>query len=199
MAKLLERSMAWLLYARRGHDSGLLHRSPPFAQHPSPTMTVECTIGASESPIPPEYSAFEDGHFPTFSWTPQLNAAEYLLIVEDPDAPLAEPVVHGLYHGIPASKTTVSSEDFEPIGDDGEFRLNGGFKYGVNRKGNIYIPPRGFLGHGPHRYFYQVVALSQRIDEFQLGCPAAKDDVIRCLQDKIISWGYWVGVWERKE
>ncbi|GES65502.1 immune-responsive protein [Aspergillus terreus] len=186
MAKLLERSIAWLLYARRGHDSGLLHRSPPFAQHPSPTMTVECTIGPSESLIPPEYSAFEHGHFPTFSWTPPPNAAEYLLVVEDPDAPLAEPVVHGLYYGIPASKTNVSSTDFEPVGDGGEFRLNGGFRYGLNRRRNVYMPPRGFLGHGPHRYFYQIVALSERIEQSQLSAPATKDEVARCLQDKII-------------
>jgi phosphatidylethanolamine-binding protein (PEBP) family uncharacterized protein len=162
-------------------------------------MTVECTIGPSESPIPPEYSAFEDGHFPTFSWTPPPNAAEYLLVVEDPDAPLAEPVVHGLYYGIPASKTSVSSTDFEPVGDDGEFRLNGSFRYGLNRRRNVYMPPRGFLGHGPHRYFYQIVALSERIEQSQLSAPATKEEVVRCLQDKIISWGCWVGVWERKE
>ncbi|KAL4894253.1 hypothetical protein BDV59DRAFT_201096 [Aspergillus ambiguus] len=86
-------------------------------------------------------------------------------MVEDPDAPLAEPVVHGLYYGIPVSKTILFSEDFETIGEGSIPELRGGFNYGLNRRKTIYMPPRGFLGHGPHRYFYQVIALNEPIDD----------------------------------
>ncbi|KAJ9209261.1 hypothetical protein DTO166G4_9134 [Paecilomyces variotii] len=199
MSKFIERSLAWLLYTRRGHDAGLLHKSAPFALHHTPTIEVECSIGPSGSPIPSKFSSFEEGHFPTLSWTPQQNAAEYLLILEDPDAPLAEPVVHGLYYGIPASKTSLCHDDFCPVGNTGECNLRGGFKYGLNRRKVVYMPPRGFLGHGPHRYFFQIVALKKALDQSNLGSPASKEEIIQGLRDKVMSWGCWIGIWERTE
>lgn len=119
-------------------------------------------------------------------------------MVEDPDAPLAEPVVHGLYYALPASNTSVTNEDFQEIREDGStFDLKGGFKYGQNRRGTVYIPPRGLLGHGPHRYFYQVVALSGPIDTSTLSPAAKKEEIIKQIDGKVISWGSWQGVWER--
>ncbi|KAF4231748.1 hypothetical protein CNMCM6805_010337 [Aspergillus fumigatiaffinis] len=159
----IERPLSWLLANRKGHDAGLIQHTPPFTEHPEPLVTVECPdIGPSGSQIPVKYSFFGENLFPTLKWSapPAIasNIQEWLLVVEDPDAPLAEPVVHGLYYGIPASKRSVSNEDFKPTAA-GSHVLQGGFRYGANRRGTIYIPPRGMLGHGPHRYFFQVIGL----------------------------------------
>lgn len=198
MSNLLERSVSWLLQKRRGHDAGLTHKSKPFSDL-HPTIALECNLGPSGSAIPPEYGFFQYGLFPTLQWPTQDGAAEYLLVVEDPDAPFDNPVVHGLYYGIPAGKTRLTNEDFEMVGEEYAFTLRGDFKYGLNRRKNIYIAPRGLLGHGPHRYFYQLVALRERIDGSKLNGPLSKEEIIQQIEGKVVSWGVWVGVWERTE
>lgn len=199
MSKLIERSVAWLLQNRKGHDADLIHKSTPFSGLPNPTIPLECNLGPTGSDIPPEYSFFHQGLFPTLQWPAQDGAVEYLLVVEDPDAPFAEPVVHGLYYGIAATKTRLTNEDFEVIGEDSAFTLRGDFKYGLNRRKSVYIAPRGLLGHGPHRYFYQLVALRERSDKSKLTAPASKEDIIRQIDGKVICWGVWQGIWERTE
>lgn len=199
MSKLLERGIAWLLQNRRGHDDGLLHKSAPFSALPEPTIVLQCNLGLSGSNIPPEYGFFQQGLFPTLQWPAQDGAVEYLLVVEDPDAPLDKPVVHGLYYGIPATTTEVTNGEFEVVGDGSAFTLRGDFQYGLNRHKSVYIAPRGLLGHGPHRYFYQIVALREKVDRSKLSIPASKEEIIQQLEGKVISWGVWWGIWERTE
>ncbi|KAL1980075.1 hypothetical protein VTN96DRAFT_4664 [Rasamsonia emersonii] len=202
----IEQILAWLLSHRKGHDAGLFHKSRAFANVPKePTIPLECPdIGPTGSTIPPGYSFFGKGMFPTLKW-PSLTTTEikeYLLVVEDPDAPLSEPSLHGLYYGIPATRTSVTNDDFEKQqqeeGEEG-YTLKGGFKYGQNRRGTVYIPPRGLLGHGPHRYFFQLVALREPIDVSKLSSPATKEEIVEQIDGKVVGWGLWMGIWERKK
>ncbi|KAB8227723.1 YbhB/YbcL family Raf kinase inhibitor-like protein [Aspergillus alliaceus] len=196
MADLVERTVAYIFQNRRGHDAGLFHKTSPFANHPTPTIPLDCDIGPSGSPIPKEYSVFDKVVFPTLSWPAQSDVTEYLLVVEDPDAPLAEPVVHGLYYGIPPWKTRVVGEDFEVV----EGAMKGGFRYGVNRKGTVYMPPRGLLGHGPHRYSFQVVALGGKVNGDGLGAKGLnKEEIVNMIEGRVLGWGKWEGIWERTE
>lgn len=195
--EFIERALSWALKARRGHDAGLFSKTKPFTTVSEATLALECPdIGDSGSKIPPEYSFFNTGHFPTLKWpeAEPLGVKEWLLIVQDPDAPLAEPVTHGIYYSIAASKTGVSYEDFEDLGD---FKLKGGFKYGLNRRQTVYIPPRGMLGHGPHRYFFQIVGLSEALDAAGLSSPATTEEVVSKIDGKVVAWGQWIGIWER--
>ncbi|KAH8692588.1 phosphatidylethanolamine-binding protein [Talaromyces proteolyticus] len=200
----IERLLAWTLSKRKGHDAGLISKTKPFEKISKPTITLECPdIGPSGSRIPPEYSFFQTGHFPTLKWTTGAESSssvkEWLLVVEDPDAPLAEPVTHGLYYSIPAAKTSVSHEDFESSEEEGaaNFTLKGGFKYGLNRRKNVYIPPRGLLGHGPHRYFFQIIGLGEPLDTSKLSPAATKAEIVEQMDGKLVAWGEWIGVWER--
>lgn len=206
----VERLLAFVLQNRKGHDAGLIPKSKPFKNVPEPTIQLECPdIGPSGSKIPSKYGFFEAGKFPTMKWNwsqslegqePAKEVKEWFLAVEDPDAPLAEPVSHGLYYSIPASKTSVTSEDFEQdesSSSSNKYTLKGGFKYGLNRRKTIYIAPRGLLGHGPHRYFYEIVALSEPIDTSKLSPAATKEEIIAQLDGKVLAWGQWIGVWER--
>jgi phosphatidylethanolamine-binding protein (PEBP) family uncharacterized protein len=210
----IERILAFILQNRRGHDEGLIPKTAAFAHAREPTITLECPyIGPTGSKIPSRYGFFEDGTFPMLKWTVPLTETgerkevkEWFLAVEDPDAPLALPVPHGLYYSIPAERTSVFDADFEkvppPVPGDGSisdpFTLKGGFKYGLNRRKMIYIPPRGLLGHGPHRYFYEIVALSEPIDTSKLSATGAtREELIAQLEGKVVAWGQWVGVWER--
>lgn len=209
----IERILSFILQNRRGHDEGLILRTAAFAHCPKPTITLECpNIGPSGSKIPSKYGFFEQGMFPRLEWTlpasiQEQEVKEWFLAVEDPDAPLAVPVAHGLYYSIPAYRRSVMDTDFEkpphPVPGDGsssedKFELNGGFKYGLNRRKVVYIPPRGMLGHGPHRCFYEIVALSEPIDKTKLSSTGAtREELVKQLEGKVIAWGEWIGVWER--
>ncbi|QGA13004.1 hypothetical protein EYB26_000649 [Talaromyces marneffei] len=211
----IERILAFILQYRRGHDEGLIPRSAAFAHRPNPTITLECpNIGPTGSRIPSKYGFFGDGTFPILKWSLPTDlqgkkevVKEWFLAVEDPDAPLVVPVPHGLYYSILADRTSVFDADFEKVcppsvpGDrsiSDDFTLKGGFKYGLNRRKTIYLPPRGLLGHGPHRYFYEIVALSEPIDTEKLSMTGAtREELVKQLEGKVIAWGEWMGVWER--
>ena len=140
--------------------------------------------------------------FPTISWKPsasETEVKEYMLIVEDPDAPLPTPIAHGVYYAIPPDTRSVDASSFELVDKKGGNDLKGGFKLGLNRRGTVYGGPRPVLGHGPHRYFYQVIALNEKVD--QGGFAAAKptrEELAKAIEGKVVAWGVWIGVFERK-
>ncbi|OKL63369.1 hypothetical protein UA08_01759 [Talaromyces atroroseus] len=205
----IERGIAWVLKNKRGRDAGLIPNSNPFSNVREPTITLECPdIGPSGSEFPASFSMFAEGRFPTLEWKlpedfPEgSEVKEWLLVIQDPDAPLPDPVTHGIYYSIPADKTSLAHADFELVAGaaDGEDKnsLKGGFKYGVNRRTNVYMPPRGLMGHGSHRFFYQIVALREPIDTAKLSPVATKEEIIAQIDGKVIAWGQWIGMWERK-
>jgi phosphatidylethanolamine-binding protein (PEBP) family uncharacterized protein len=182
----------------KGRDARLFTKGLAFAQSPQPTLTLDCIeVGPSGSEMHIDLSAEGIGRFPALSWkaaTPDIK--EYLLVSEDPDAPLPSPIIHGLYYGIPASVTGVTDVDFEVA--EGDHKLQGGFKYGKNRRGTVYIPPRPLLGHGPHRYFFTLVALSRPVDTAKLSPVPTVEEMAKEIEGKVLSWGEWIGVYERK-
>lgn len=123
--------------------------------------------------------------------------AEYLVVVEDPDAPLPAPVVHGIYYAVPRGRITLSPEDFEPI-QDGSNMLRGGFRFGRNRMKSIWGGPKPVLGHGSHRYIFQVVGLRSTLDEGTLSRIPTKAELERAVEGKVVAWGLWVATFERK-
>lgn len=90
--------------------------------------------------------------------------ASYMLVVEDPDAPLPAPVLHGIYSANPRDKTALSPEDFDPVVDEGNL-LRGGFRFGRNRMKSIWGGLNPVLGRGPHTYMVQAVGLRSTLDE----------------------------------
>ncbi|KAJ5754004.1 uncharacterized protein N7511_008157 [Penicillium nucicola] len=198
MSSYIEYTLSWLFANAKGRDAKLFSKSPAFSQFPKPTLNLECQeVGSSGSNLDVEHSADGVGRFPTLNWpTASPEIKQYLLINEDPDAPLPNPIIHGIYYGIPASVTTISAEDIEPTTEDGV--LKGGFRYGKNRRGNVYIPPRPLLGHGPHRYFFTLVALTEPVDPARLSAYPTVDEMAREIDGKVAAWGEWVGVYERK-
>lgn len=122
-----------------------------------------------------------------------------MLIVEDPDAPLPTPIAHGVYYAIPVDILSVDALSFDRVAGDDANGLKGGFKFGQNRMENVYGGPRPVLGHGPHRYFYQVIALSEKLDpnSFATGTPT-REELAKAVEGKVLAWGVWIGVFERK-
>ena len=89
----------------------------------------------------------------------------------------------------------MSGDDFAEAA--GAHTLKGGFRYGKNRRGNIYIPPKPLLGHGPHRYFFTIIALREPINSSNLSELPTAEEVAAEIEGKVVGWGEWVGVYER--
>ncbi|KAF2452364.1 phosphatidylethanolamine-binding protein [Lineolata rhizophorae] len=198
----VERALSWAFANAKARDAKLFTKGPAFADHPKPTIHItspEC--GDSPAELSAKHSAVGDGLFPDLRWThPDGPLAEYLLICEDADVPLPAPVNHGAFIGIAPSTTSVSSADVEPLNDPQKpFALRGGFWYGKTLRSVPYVPPRPLLGHGPHRYFYELIALSEPLGlRPDPNNPVTRDMLAEAIKGKVSAWGEWIGSYERK-
>ncbi len=115
------------------------------------------------------------------------DTVEMALIMYDPDAPIGT-FYHWLLYNIPPDKTelpeNIPKDKVTPYGVQGE-----------NDFGNIGYggpcPPRG---HGPHRYFFLIVALKEKID---LEPGARVNDLIEKMRGKMIGYGVLMGTYSR--
>ncbi|PWY91329.1 PEBP-like protein [Aspergillus sclerotioniger CBS 115572] len=193
-------SLALLLGIVQCQYEKLFTDKAAFVDHPYPTIPIQCTeLGPSGSYLDSDHTQEGAGYFPALSWpSPTEDTKEYVLISEDPDAPFNVSVIHGLYYGIPRVFTGLQYPDFEIDNTRGQpFMLRGGFKYGQNRRGSVYLAPRAPHGQGPHRYFFELVALNETIDQNTLSSPATVDDIARAVEGKVAGWGAWMGLWEK--
>lgn len=195
-------ALAWALLAILVHgdsrNSKLFIKGPAFSLYPDPTFTVYSPeLGRSGAWMTTNYTKEGSGRFPSLEWkSPSPYVKEYLLVSEDPDAPLSHPITHGLYYGIPHLYTALADEDFK--NGTQPYTVSGGFRYGACRGNGIYLPPAPMPGHGPHRYFFEIIALNERIDARRFKAPVTVDEISHAIEGKVIGWGAWIGLVERK-
>lgn len=104
--------------------------------------------------------------------------------------------MHGVFYGIAADKVSVTNSDFEKTGEGN--LLKGGFRFGANLRKVVYAGPRALKSHGPHRYYYQVVALNEPLNLKAMSPIATKAELEKAVEGKVLGWGLWIGVSERK-
>lgn len=195
----IEHIIGRALASVRGHDAKLFIKASVFKDHPEPSFSVtspEC----EKSKLHVDHTPMGQNRFPQLKWDPPTSAneiVEYLLVVEDPDAPLPMPVVHGIYYAIPATKTLLQPEDFESI-SGAKNQLRGGFKFGANRMKSTWGGPKPVLGHGSHRYMFQMVALNSSINGKTISQVPTRGELEKLIQGKVIGWGMWTGTYERR-
>jgi phosphatidylethanolamine-binding protein (PEBP) family uncharacterized protein len=195
----IEHTLGTLLSRIRNHDSQVLTKSPAFTDIPTPTINLECPeCGPSGSPMLRHHSDYGGENFPHLTWdNAPPGTVEYLLIVEDVDAPVPFPACHGLFYRIAASFKELKAEDFHMVEGEVKGKLSGGFYYGANAGWNHYAGPRGLLGHGPHRYVYQLVALNEKLNVSKLRGKVTKSAVEKAIVGTVGGYGVWVGTWEK--
>jgi len=55
------------------------------------------------------------------------------------------------------------------------------------------------MGHGVHRYIFQLVALGEPlVVEGEEGEGVTREEVVKVCEGKVVSWGVWVGTFESK-
>ncbi|KAK8166361.1 phosphatidylethanolamine-binding protein [Phyllosticta citrichinensis] len=199
--KYIEYGLSRLLFRFRSHDFQLFTESPAFKDLPGPTFDVDCPeCGPSGSIMKINHTQLGQGAHPHLTWTksPFLDVKEYLLVVEDADAPLPKPICHALFYSIAAHRTEIKAEDIEPVDVEAkDKRLKNGFRWVPNLRGKHYGAPKSLLGHGPHRYFYQLVALREALAVDSLGPDPTRETVAEATNGKVAGWGVWMGVFER--
>lgn len=157
------------------------------------SLTVSSPAFAEGHPIPIEHS--EDGVdlSPEISWSsPPKGTAAFVLIVDDPDAPVEEPWVHWIIANIPATALVLPAgfhEDTLPA-DAPE-----GLVQGLNTWGTVgYRGPAPPPGHGKHHYHFKLYA----IDE-PLAIPRGigKHELLELLSGHVLARGELVGTYHR--
>jgi Raf kinase inhibitor-like YbhB/YbcL family protein len=191
MNEAIERIFGKLLWSVRGHDSHLACNSGMLKDVPA-SLFVESPAFSDGSPMFAEFAADTIGRnlSPPLAWTgvpPQ--AAELVLIMQDPDAPMPRPIVHALASGIQPSRSDLPKGALTAPGDQ-HIRLH---KDSLGRIG--YYGPRPVVGHGPHRYVFQLVAADRPL-------PVSPSDdyhgVLKALQGHAIAKGMLIGTFERR-
>ncbi|KAJ7787899.1 hypothetical protein B0H14DRAFT_2951243 [Mycena olivaceomarginata] len=181
MAPIVEVTLSWLLKNAKGRDTKCFYNRPAFAKHPE--QTIEVTLpdcGPTDAQFGMDFQCWS-------GWLPPAisdKVKQWLLVSEDPDTPLPTPIAHGIFGGIPPSKTSVEAKDFK-IDDESKALLKGGFHYGVTRRG-VPIPLRPLMNHGPHRYFYEVIVLGEPLDPKLLNSKATREQVADAIVGKVL-------------
>ncbi|MEH2567775.1 YbhB/YbcL family Raf kinase inhibitor-like protein [Bradyrhizobium sp. AZCC 2289] len=183
---------AWLGRLLRGVHAGeakLAWSSPAFRGVPE-TLRLTSSAFAPEGPIPRMYSGRGVGEniSPPLEWSPPPpDAVELILVVEDPDAPLPRPFVHLLAYGISPDRRSFGAGELSNGAGQVLFGRNTGHGAG-------YAGPRALPAHGPHRYYFELFALSQ-----SSGLPAGVSlrAALRSVAPFVIARGRLVGTFER--
>lgn len=100
MSAYIEVTISWLFKNFRGRDAKLFTTTPAFASHPIPTISVTSPdCGETGAQLGVEYTFDGAGKFPALKWQAPEEVKdaikEWLLVTEDPDAPLPTPIAHG--------------------------------------------------------------------------------------------------------
>lgn len=125
---------------------------------------------------------------PPLHWTGLPEATrELALIVEDADAPLPFAFVHAIAVGISPTLRSL------PVG--ALSNSCGLLKLGLNTFGSAtYIGPQPLVGHGPHRYSFQLLALDRPL---QFDGPPTRGQLLKAIEGAVIGRGRLDGIHER--
>jgi len=156
------------------------------------TITVTSSAFAPNTAIPRKYTQDDRGISPPLSWTGVPNGTrELLLVCEDPDAPIPQPCLHWIMYKIPPQAGGLP-ENVPQRADAGN---PAGARQSRNYAGKEgYLGPRPPIGHGVHRYFFQLFALDQPL---ALSGSPDKNQLLKAMQGHVLAQGELIGTYER--
>ena len=178
-----------LLRGVRAGDRDLACNQPALLSAPA-AIQLHSASFASGGTMPLRYAGkgVGDNVSPQLAWSnAPTDAAELVLIVQDPDAPLPRPVVHLIAYGIDPKRTSFAEGALSQGAAD--IRLGQGT---FGKPG--YQGPRPVPGHGPHRYVFQIIALKPPLN---FDVPPKLDAVFAALRGNVLVWGQLAGLFER--
>jgi Raf kinase inhibitor-like YbhB/YbcL family protein len=178
---------------RRSGQAGLAWNAPNLAGEQ--TLVLTSPDFAHEGTIPAVHASTRAGGedlSPSLTWSPApREAAQLLLVVEDPDAPTPTPFVHCVALLDPSVIRLAH-------GALGVARLADGVRVLRSGVGSGYFGPAPPRSHGPHLYVFQLFALAAPLTE---GSPGALEsarprDVLAAAGD-VLARGRLDGFYQR--
>ncbi len=140
--------------------------------------------------IAPRHAADGGNISPALEWSAVENAGAYALIVEDPDAPRAEPFVHWIAWNIPGEATWLP----EGLPNEAKLISPQGMVQGRNDQGGFgWFGPKPPPGHGLHRYYFQLFALAAPLT---LESDANLRALVDTLKGETLEEGELIGTYE---
>ena len=178
--------MSWFWRMLRGVRAGEKHMVWNKVND-APTSIVITSPAFSDGGHMPQSCAGRgvgDNRMPALSWSGvPANAAELVLVLEDPGAPVPRPIVHMVMTGI--------APDVTGVGEGATVGV-----MGVNsRKGREYRGPRPVPGHGPHDYVFELFALDTALPPRPEGYD--KKTLVPLMRGHVIARGRLTGIYER--
>ncbi len=191
---MLEHVPGWLGQAMRGIRAGA--NKLCIVQHElgSGFAAIQLTSPAfaDGGRLPPRFTADGDGVSPPLVWGPLPDGVVSLaLVVEDPDAPAPQPLVHAVVWGIAPDVHRLEEGAIRADGDGtaqaGDVGRNSYFREG-------WLPPDPPTGHGEHRYAFQLFALGEGPDPAATPGRAA---LVKAMAGRVLAAGLLTGTYSR--
>ncbi len=155
-------------------------------------ITIQSKAFGANQTIPKKYTGEGEDVSPPLSWSNLPDGTKELaMIVDDPDAPIAEPWVHWVLYKIPANTTELP----EAVPPAEKVSQPAGALQGVNTADSIgYHGPMPPKGHGVHHYHFKLYALDTPLD---LKPGASKKQLLKAMSGHILAEGELVGIYQR--
>ena len=186
---MLEHVPAWLGHAMKGMRAGSdklciaqLHGDFAAVRLSSPAF-------ANGGAIPARFTADGEGVSPPLLWeqVPE-GVGSFALIVEDPDAPAPQPLVHATVWNIGAEERGLAEG---AIGDGGRIETGRNSYFFTG-----WLPPDPPTGHGPHNYSFQLFALDSPL---QIEGKPGRSKLVDAMKGKVVAAGLLTGTYSRGE
>jgi len=190
---MLEHIPAWmgrlLGDMRAGHEKLAIIKAGVPADMPMIDLTSPAFAPGARLPV--RFTADGDGVSPPLVWGDlPVGTTSLALIVEDPDAPMPQPLVHALIWNLPADLGRIAEgrigQEALPIGTVGRN------SYGAQ----AWLPPDPPTGHGEHDYVFQLFALASAEN---LGEKPGRSDIVDAMSGVILGAGVLIGTYAREE
>jgi Raf kinase inhibitor-like YbhB/YbcL family protein len=144
--------------------------------------------------LPERFTADGEGVSPPLHWRGvPAEATSLALIVEDPDAPSTQPLVHAILWDIAPGDGQLAESAIRPDGDGDAAHGDVG-RNSYLREG--WLPPDPPTGHGEHRYAFQLFALK---DAPQLDPNPGRSAVVEAMAGRVLAAGLLTGIYSRGE
>lgn len=153
-------------------------------------LTLTSPAFADGARLPERFTADGEGASPPLTWAGAPEGARLALIVEDPDAPTGQPMVHAVVVGLEGSAGRLEEGGIDRDGHQGEVGRNSSFRKG-------WLPPDPPNGHGEHRYVFQLFALSP--DAPDPGEAPGRAALVEAMRGHVLASGVLVGTYSRGE
>ena len=193
---MLEHVPAWLGRAlgtvRAGADKLAIAR--PELGTGFVSLEVSSPAFADGARLPVRFTADGEGVSPPLVWSaPPDGTAALALIVEDPDAPAAQPLVHALVWGMAPGSGGLGEGAI--VGDGA-----GAAGHDVGRNSFLregWLPPDPPTGHGSHAYAFQLFALDANAGD--PGESPGRGAMIEAMAGHVLAAGMLIGRYDRGE